>query len=435
MEARRVGAETTLQRIVGLVSAAQRSRAPIQAVADRAAKWFVPAVVAIAVAAFAAWLLFGPEPALAYAVVAAVSVLIIACPCALGLATPMSITVATAKGARSGVLVRDAEALEKLAGADLLVLDKTGTLTEGRPSIHRIAVAGDWREAEALRLAAALERGSEHPLAETILAVAAARGIEPTEATNFEAVPGRGVRGRVGDAAVALGNPAFMAEIGVDCAALASALETAQADGATVALLAVDGLAAAAFLTKDALKPGAAAAVAALKAEGLRLVMATGDGSGPAADIAREVGIDEVEAGLSPEDKHALVLRLRAEGAEVAMAGDGVNDAPALAAASVGVAMGGGADVALESAGITLLNGDLAALVRARRLSRRTMENIRQNLFFAFAYNSVGVPIAAGVLYPLFGALLSPMVAAAAMSLSSVSVIANALRLRGARLD
>ncbi|MEM6676301.1 MAG: heavy metal translocating P-type ATPase [Pseudomonadota bacterium] len=436
IEAQAVGAETVLSRIVALVAAAQRSRAPAQAQADRVAAVFVPAVVAVALLALAAWCVLGPPPVLAYAITAAVSVLIIACPCALGLATPMSVMVATGRGARLGVLVRDAEALERLAGIDTLVIDKTGTLTEGRPTLTHIEPVGDGAEDRLLALAASLERGSEHPLAAAVMAAAEARGLSLQAVDAFEAEPGRGLKGQMSGQSIALGNRALMAEIGI---ALPDALEAraaaAEATGATTVFLGIDG-APAGFLTlEDRLKAGAAAVVADLRAQGLEVIMATGDSAPAAAAIAEAAGIKQVHAALSPMEKGALVERLRGEGRSVAMAGDGINDAPALAAADVGIAMGTGADVALESAGITLVKGDLGRIVTARRLARATRRTISQNLAFAFAYNGVGVPIAAGVLYPITGLLLSPMIAAAAMSLSSVSVIGNALRLSTQRLD
>ncbi|WP_172330046.1 heavy metal translocating P-type ATPase [Mangrovicoccus sp. HB161399] len=434
MRAESVGAETTLSRIVGMVSKAQRSRAPIQAVADRVASYFVPAVVAVAVLAFLAWALFGPSPALSYAFVAAVSVLIIACPCALGLATPMSIMVATGRGAQAGVLIRDAEALERFSKVDVLVVDKTGTLTEGKPALTDTVPAEGIEAGELLSLAAALERGSEHPLAEAILAGAREADAEELSADGFEAVTGKGVTGTVGGRRVALGNAALMADEGAGTAALEAEAGKLQGEGKTAMFVAVDGRAAGIVAVADRIKETTPEAIRALHEAGLRIVMATGDAEATARAVARELGIDEVHAGVSPEDKHALVERLQADGLSVAMAGDGVNDAPALAAADVGIAMGTGADVAMESAGITLVKGDLGGILRARRLAEAAMANIRQNLFFAFVYNSAGVPLAAGLLYPLFGVLLSPVVAAAAMSLSSVSVIGNALRLRAAKL-
>ena len=434
MEAVAVGSDTVLSRIVNMVAQAQRSRAPIQAVADRVAGYFVPAVVAVAVIAFLVWLIVGPSPALAYAVVAAVSVLIIACPCALGLATPMSIMVATGRGAQAGVLIRDAEALERLAGVDVLIVDKTGTLTEGQPSLTDVIAIGDTDDARVLALAAALERGSEHPLAEAILAGAADRSAPKLRADDFEAVTGKGVKGRIEGEDVALGNPALMTDLGIDASAIEDRLAALQSEGKTAMLLAAAGQLAGIVAVADRIKASTPDAIRALHAEGLKIVMATGDSRRTAEAVARELGIDEVRAEVSPEDKGALVESFRQNGRSVAMAGDGVNDAPALAAADVGIAMGTGADVAMESAGVTLVKGDLNGIVRARRLADATMRNIRQNLFFAFVYNSAGVPVAAGILYPLLGVLLSPMIAAAAMSLSSVSVIGNALRLRSLRL-
>ena len=432
MRAERVGADTLLARIIDLVARAQRSRAPIQAMADRVAGWLVPVVIAVAAVACVAWLLLGPPPALSFAVVAAVSVLIIACPCALGLATPMSIMVATGRGARSGVLVRDAEALERLSEVDVLIVDKTGTLTEGRPSLTDVVPSTGLEADRLLALAAALERGSEHPLADAVVAGAADRGIERLDADpdRFAAVAGKGVRGRVGGHEVALGNAAMMRDAGVDPAPLEQVSNTLSAAGKSILFVAVDGKPAGVIAVADSVKETTPGAIAALHAGGLRIVMASGDNRRAAEAVGRTIGIDEVHAELGPEDKGALLDSLRARGLRVAMAGDGVNDAPALAAADVGIAMGTGTDVAIESAGITLVQGDLDGIVRARRLARATMRNIRQNLFFAFVYNAVGVPVAAGVLYPIFGVLLSPVIAAVAMSLSSVSVIANALRLR-----
>ena len=435
MRADKVGADTLLARIVQMVAQAQRSRAPIQRLADQVAGWFVPAVIAVAVIAFAVWTTVGPEPRFAHALVAAVSVLIIACPCALGLATPISIMVGVGRGARAGVLIRDAEALERFGSVDTLVVDKTGTLTEGRPSVTAIRPAEGFGEEEILRLAASLERGSEHPLADAILRAAAERGLALTEAADFDSPVGKGVHGVVEGRAIVLGGPVFLAERGVDVSALADVAEALRRDGATAVLRAVDGKAAGVFAIADPIKATTAEAIRALRGEGVRLVMMTGDNLTTAEAIARTLGIDEVAAEVLPQDKAEVVQRLRREGRVVAMAGDGVNDAPALAAADVGVAMGAGADVAIESAGVTLLGGDLMGLVRARRLSRAVMRNIRQNLAFAFVYNLAGVPIAAGALYPLFGITLSPAMAAAAMSLSSVSVVANALRLRDASLQ
>ena len=435
MKAGRVGSETTLARIVDMVAKAQRSRAPIQALADRVAGWFVPAVVVVSVAAFVAWMVVGPEPALAFAIVAAVSVLIIACPCALGLATPMSIMVATGRGAQGGVLIRDAEALERLAGVDVLIVDKTGTLTEGRPALTDV-VAGDGVDEETiLRLAAALETGSEHPLAEAIVGGAKERGIEVPQASDFRSETGRGVRGRVEGRDVALGNLSLVKAGGYDAAAFRDRGEALQSEGKTAMYVIIDGRVAGLIAVADRIKQSTPAALDSLRASGIRIVMATGDARPTAEAVARELGIEDVRAEVTPEDKHELVASLKAKGHRVAMAGDGVNDAPALAAADVGIAMGTGADVAMESAGVTLVKGNLDGIVRARSLALATMRNIRQNLFFAFVYNAAGVPVAAGVLFPLFGMLLPPAFAAAAMSLSSVSVIANALRLRVVKLD
>lgn len=434
MEARAVGSDTVLSQIVAMVAHAQRSRAPIQAMADRVAGYFVPAVIAIAVLAFAAWMIFGPTPALGYAVVAAVSVLIIACPCALGLATPMSIMVATGRGAQTGVLIRDAEALERFAKVDVLILDKTGTLTEGRPSLTDVIAFGDASQDQVLAEAAALERGSEHPLAEAILKGAEERNAAQRAAEDFEAVTGEGVKGVVEGRAVALGNAAMMAGLGVDTDAAAPRIAGLQSAGKTAMLLAEDGVLAGVVAVADRIKQTTPGAIRDLQAAGLKIVMATGDSRLAAEAVARELGIDEVQAGVSPDGKAKLIEGFKAQGRSVAMAGDGVNDAPALAAADVGIAMGTGADVAVESAGVTLVKGDLRGILRARVLARATMRNIRQNLFFAFVYNSAGVPIAAGILYPIFGVLLSPMIAAVAMSLSSVSVIGNSLRLRRIRL-
>ena len=435
MRAEKVGAETMLSRIVEMVAKAQRSRAPIQALADRISFWFVPAVVLVAVLAFLGWVAFGPSPSLVYALVAAVSVLIIACPCALGLATPMSIMTATGRGAQAGVLVKDAEALERLAAVDVLVIDKTGTVTEGRPTLTDVVAAEGFSEAEVLSLAAILERGSEHPLAEAIVAGARLRGVEMAEkAEGFAAVTGKGVRGSIGGRAVALGNAALLGELGIDASRLESQADALRRDGRTVMFVVIDGRHAGLIAVADRVKPNAAQAIRDLHESGVKVIMATGDNAVTAQAVARSLGIDSVRADMTPEAKLRLVEELRRGGARVAMAGDGVNDAPALAAADVGIAMGTGADVALESAGITLLKGDISGLVRARRLAVATMRNIRQNLAFAFGYNAIGVPVAAGVLYPLLGMLLSPMIAAAAMSLSSVSVIGNALRLRALKL-
>ncbi|MEZ2328350.1 heavy metal translocating P-type ATPase [Mesorhizobium sp. RCC_202] len=432
MRADKVGAETTLSRIVELVAQAQRSRAPIQGLADRVSFYFVPAVVLVAIVAFVAWALFGPEPSLVFAIVSAVSVLIIACPCALGLATPMSIMTATGRGAHAGVLIKEAAALERFASVDTLIVDKTGTLTEGRPRLTDIVAFDGIDENELLSLAAALEKGSEHPLAEAIVEGAAARGVKVADAQNFVAVTGKGVSGTVSGRKVALGNAAMMADLGVETSAANA--EAMQSEGKTAMFVAVDGAFAGVVAVADPVKATTAEAIRALHDKGLRIIMATGDNERTARAIASKLGIDEVRAGLLPEGKSALVDELRGKGAGVAMAGDGVNDAPALASADVGIAMGTGADVAVESAGITLVKGDLNGIVRARTLAQATLRNIRQNLFFAFLYNVLGVPVAAGVLYPLTGTLLSPMLAAAAMSLSSVSVIANALRLRTLKL-
>ncbi|TPN93111.1 heavy metal translocating P-type ATPase [Mesorhizobium sp. B1-1-5] len=432
MRAEKVGAETTLSRIVELVAKAQRSRAPIQGLADRVSFYFVPAVVLVAVLAFIAWSIFGPEPSLIFAIVSAVSVLIIACPCALGLATPMSIMTATGRGAHAGVLIKEAAALERFASVDTLIVDKTGTLTEGKPRLTDVVPVAGIDENELLGLAAALEKGSEHPLAEAIVEGAAARGLKLADAVDFEAITGKGVSGTVSGRKVALGNAAMMADLRV--ATSAANAEALQAEGKTAMFVAVEGSFAGIVAVADPVKATTAEAIRALHDKGLRIIMATGDNERTARAIAGRLGIDEVRAGLLPDEKGQLVEELRAKGAGVAMAGDGVNDAPALAGADVGIAMGTGADVAVESAGITLVKGDLNGIVRARTLAQATIRNIRQNLFFAFLYNVLGVPVAAGVLYPLTGTLLSPMIAAAAMSLSSVSVIGNALRLRTLKL-
>jgi Cu+-exporting ATPase len=434
MRAEKVGADTLLARIVQMVADAQRSRAPIQRTADKVSAWFVPAVIAVAALAFAAWALVGPEPRFAFALAAGVSVLIIACPCALGLATPMSIMVGVGRGAQDGVLIRNAVALERFEKIDTLVIDKTGTLTEGRPAVTAIRPVAGVDEDELLRLAASLERGSEHPLADAIVRAAKDRGLPLAEAQDFDSPVGKGVTGVVAGKRIALGGPRLMSELGVDVAPLEADAEALRRDGTTTIFAALDGKLAGLLGLADPIKDSTPEAVRALRADGVRLVMMTGDNRATALAVARRLGIDEVEAEVLPQDKARLVQRLRAEGLAVAMAGDGVNDAPALAAAEVGVAMGAGADVAIESAGVTLLKGDLQGLVRARRLSRAVMRNIRQNLAFAFVYNMAGVPVAAGVLYPVLGLLLSPQIAAAAMALSSVSVIGNALRLRAARL-
>jgi Cu+-exporting ATPase len=430
IEAGKVGSDTVLAQIVAMVSNARRSRAPIQGLADRVSAVFVPTVVAIALVAFVVWLTVGPDPALVFAIASAVSVLIIACPCALGLATPISITTAAGRGAQAGVLIKDAEALERMAGVDTLIVDKTGTLTMGKPKLTDTVVLADRTEADLLSLAAALERGSEHPLAEAIVEGAEARGAPRREPQDFEAVTGKGVRGKVGGRAVALGNAAMMQEMGLETGAAEAKADALRAEGKTAMFIAVDGALAGIVAVADPIKDSTAAAIRQLHAQGLRVIMATGDNERTAQAVAGKLGIDEVRAGVLPEAKKELIDQLRREGHKIAMAGDGVNDAPALAAADVGIAMGTGADVAMESAGITLLGGDLMGIVRARKLARATLRNIKQNLFFAFAYNALGVPVAAGLLYPLTGMLLSPMIAAAAMSLSSVSVITNALRLR-----
>ncbi len=434
MQAQRVGDETMLSRIVAMVASAQRSRAPIQGLADKVASYFVPAVVLVAVSAFVVWLMIGPQPALVFAIVSAVSVLIIACPCALGLATPMSIMTATGRGAQTGVLIKDAEALERMAKVDTLVVDKTGTLTEGKPELTDVIAFGKASEEDVLSLAAALEKGSEHPLAEAILNGAGKRGLAITKTDDFEAVTGKGVKGTIAGQAVALGNQAMMRDISVDVISVEKQANELRAAGKTAMFIAADGELAGIVAVADPIKATTAAAIEALHEAGLTIIMATGDNERTAMAVAGQLGIDEVRAGVLPEDKKALIDDLHSRGHKVAMAGDGVNDAPALAAADVGIAMGTGADVAMESAGITLLKGDLTGIVRSRKLAQATLRNIKQNLFFAFAYNSAGVPIAAGILYPLTGTLLSPMIAAAAMSLSSVSVISNALRLRRVRL-
>jgi len=435
IEAEHVGRDTMLARIVTLVAEAQRSRAPIQRLADAVAGWFVPAVILVSLLAFAAWSIWGPEPRLAYALVAAVAVLIIACPCALGLATPMSIMVGVGRGAEAGVLIKNAEALERLEKVDTLVVDKTGTLTEGKPAVTAIKPASGFAEAELLRLAASVERSSEHPLAAAIVAAAQDRGMSLNTAHDFDSPTGKGALGTVDGRRIALGNAPFLQEQGVDVSSLSQVAESLRGDGATAIFVGIDSKPAGVIAIADPVKASTPAALKALKADGIRIVMLTGDNRTTADAIARRLGISEVEAEVLPDQKSAVVEKLKGKGRVVAMAGDGVNDAPALAAADVGIAMGSGTDVAIESAGITLLKGDMGGIVRARRLSEAVMSNIRQNLFFAFIYNAAGVPIAAGVLYPVFGLLLSPMIAAAAMSLSSVSVIANAARLRAAKLD
>jgi len=434
MHAEKVGKDTMLSRIVEMVAKAQRSRAPIQGLADRVSYYFVPTVVFVAILAFVVWAIFGPEPSMTFAIVSAVSVLIIACPCALGLATPMSIMTATGRGAQAGVLIKDAEALERFAKVDTLIVDKTGTLTEGKPRLTDVAAAEGFHENELLGLAASLERGSEHPLADAIVEGSEERGASIVDAEDFEAVTGKGVQGKVSGRSVALGNAAMMDDLGVATEAMKPRADELRSDGKTAMFVSVDGRLAGMVAVADPIKATTAAAIRALHESGLRIIMATGDNERTAKAVAARLGIDEVRADMMPETKKALIDELHAKGARVAMAGDGVNDAPALAAADVGIAMGTGADVAVESAGITLVKGDLNGIVRARTLARATIRNIKQNLFFAFVYNVLGVPVAAGVLYPVFGTLLSPMVAAAAMSLSSVSVIGNSLRLRGLRL-
>jgi copper-(or silver)-translocating P-type ATPase len=434
MRAERVGRETMLARIVQMVADAQRSRAPIQRLADVVAGYFVPAVVGVAVLAFILWSVFGPPPAMAFALVAAVSVLIIACPCALGLATPMSIMVGTGRGAQMGVLIKNAEALERFAKVDTLVVDKTGTLTEGKPRVVAVAPAEGVDESDLLRLAASLEQDSEHPLAAAIVGAARERGLSLAASEDFESVTGMGVTGMIDGRRVALGNARLLEQLSIDASALAADAERRRGQGQTVMFVAIDGAAAGLIAVADPIKATTAEALKSLRDDGVRIVMLTGDNRTTAGAVAETLGITEVEAEVLPERKNEVIRQLREEGRVVAMAGDGINDAPALAAADVGVAMGTGADVAVESAGVTLVKGDLQGVARARRLSEAVMHNIKQNLFFAFVYNAIGVPIAAGTLYPVFGILLSPMIAAAAMSLSSVSVIANALRLRAVRL-
>jgi Cu+-exporting ATPase len=430
VEAERVGADSLLSQIVDLVSQAQRSRAPLQRLADRVSAWFVPSVIVIAVLTFIGWWFFGPEPRLAYALVNAVAVLIIACPCALGLATPISIMVASGRGAQLGVLFRDAAAIEALREVDTLVVDKTGTLTEGKPALDRVIARPPFSETEVLVLAAGLERASEHPLALAVVHGAASRGVSPAEVADFASLTGRGVSGRAGGRKLALGNAALVAEAGAQSDALRDAAEQLRRSGRTVMFLSVDGALAGAIAVGDPIKETTAAALAALKADGLKIVMATGDNRTTAEAVASQLGIDEVIAEVRPADKVKVVEKIQAQGRRVAMAGDGINDAPALAKADVGIAMGTGTDIAMESAAVTLVKGDLRGIARARQLSRATVRNIRQNLVFAFGYNALGIPLAAGVLYPAFGLLLSPIIAALAMSFSSVSVIGNALRLR-----
>ncbi len=435
LQAKKVGADTMLSQIVNMVAEAQRSRAPIQKLADNVAGYFVPAVLLVAIIAFIVWSVWGPAPAMAYALIAAVSVLIIACPCALGLATPMSIMVSTGRGAQAGVLIRNAEALERFADVDTLIVDKTGTLTEGKPELTLVTTVGDHSENDILLLAASLERGSEHPLAEAIVHGAQDRGLSLQKAQDFEAITGKGVQGTISGKAVALGNDRLLQTLGLSRGSLGQQADTLRREGKTVMYVTIDNEIAGLVTVSDPIKKTTALALKALQQEGMKIVMVTGDNIQTAKAVAKEVGIDEVMADVLPDGKAEAVKSLQAKGYVVAMAGDGVNDAPALAQADVGIAMGTGADVAMESAGITLLKGDLRGIVRARKLAEATMKNIKQNLFFAFAYNALGVPVAAGILYPVFGILLSPVIAAAAMSFSSVSVIANALRLRSVKLD
>ena len=433
MKAERVGGDTMLSRIVQMVAEAQRSRAPIQRLADHVAAWFVPAVILVAIVAFIVWFAFGPSPAFSYGLIAAVSVLIIACPCALGLATPMSIMVGVGRGAQAGVLIKNAEALERMEKVDTLVVDKTGTLTEGKPRVTRVVAQG-MSEDDLLSLAASLEQSSEHPLAHAIVVAAKEKGLSIAKADEFDSPTGKGVVGKVSGRRVALGNIKMMSDLGVDVSALEAEGDALRKDGATVIFAAVDGKAAGLLAIADPIKATTSQAVKELQNAGIRVVMLTGDNKTTAEAVARQLGIDEVEAEVLPEDKGRIVKKLQSEGRVVAMAGDGTNDAPALAAADIGIAMGTGTDVAMESAGVTLLRGDLMGIVRAQKLSKSVMRNIRQNLFFAFVYNMAGVPVAAGILYPAFGVLLSPVMAAAAMALSSVSVIANALRLKTVKL-
>jgi Cu+-exporting ATPase len=434
IRAEKVGRDTLLARIVEMVAAAQRSRAPIARLADRVASWFVPAVIAVALIAFAAWAVFGPQPRFAYGLVAAVTVLIIACPCALGLATPMSIMVGVGRAASLGILIKNAEALERMERVDTLVVDKTGTLTEGKPKVVAIAPTDGFDEAALLRFAASLERASEHPLAAAIAAAAAARGIAVLPVNDFDAAAGKGVRGSIEDRRVAVGTEQFLSELGIAVEASREAAERLRQDGATVVFVAIDHRLAGLIGIADPIKATTPAALKQLQAQGIAIVMLTGDSRATARAVAQKLGITEIEAEVLPDRKSAAVEALRRKGRVVAMAGDGVNDAPALAAADVGIAMGTGTDAAIASAGMTLVKGDLAGILRARNLSAATMRNIRQNLFFAFLYNAAGVPIAAGALYPLFGLLLTPAIGAAAMALSSVSVVFNALRLRRAAL-
>ena len=432
MRAEKVGADTLLSQIVHMVAAAQRSRAPIQRMADQVSAWFVPVVIAVALLTFGAWIVWGPNPAFSYALITSVAVLIIACPCALGLATPMSIMVGVGRGAQHGVLIRDAEALERMEKVDTLVVDKTGTLTEGRPRVVHVEPAAGFEAEDVLQKLASVERASEHPLAMAVVAAAQERKLQLTEVTDFNSPAGKGVVGMLGNVMLVSGADKFLAEHGIDVSPLNGAAEQQRAKSATVIFVGLGGRLGGFVAIADPIKQTTPAALKSLREAGVRMVMLTGDGRTTAQAVGKELGIDEVIAEIFPEDKAAIVQRLRSEGRVVAMAGDGVNDAPALAAAEVGIAMGTGTDVAMESAGVTLLKGDLMGIVRARKLSHATMKNIRQNLFLSFAYNVAGIPLAAGVLYPLFGLLLSPVVAAAAMALSSVSVIANALRLRSA---
>lgn len=434
MQAEKVGSDTLLSQIVQMVAEAQRSRAPIQRLADQISGWFVPIVIVVALAAFGAWTLFGPEPRMAFGLVAAVSVLIVACPCALGLATPISIMVGVGRGAEAGVLIKNAEALERLERVDTLVVDKTGTLTEGKPKVVSIVVAAGFLEADILRFAASVERSSEHPLADAIVRAAKERDLDLGQAADFDAPTGKGVTGRVEDKTVLLGSAAFLKSSGVETQQLDKQAEGLRAEGATVIIVAIESRLAGIIAIADPVKQSTPDALRALAAEGIKVIMLTGDNRTTANAVARQLGIADVEAEVLPDQKSGVVTKLQKSGQIVAMAGDGVNDAPALAAADVGIAMGTGTDVAMESAGVTLLKGDLGGIVRARRLSRVTMSNIRQNLFFAFIYNAAGIPIAAGVLYPTFGLLLSPIIAGAAMALSSLSVVGNALRLRMVRI-
>ena len=434
IRAARVGSDTVLARVVAMVAAAQRSRAPIQALADVVSGWFVPAVIAVAVTTFVAWSVWGPPPAMGFGLVNAIAALIIACPCALGLATPMSIMVGTGRGARAGVLVRNGEALELMEKLDTLVVDKTGTLTEGKPKLTQVIALGDIPQGELLHLAASLERASEHPLAAALVEAAAARGITLAKAGHFSALPGKGVTGMVQGRRIAVGNAALLASLDIDTAVLSAEADRLGRESAGVMLVAVDSQPAGLLAVADGVKEGAAAALATLHDEGIRIIMLTGDSRTTAEAVAGRLGIDEVIAGVLPEEKAEAIKQLQAEGRFVGMAGDGINDAPALAQAQIGIAMGTGADVAMESAAVTLIKGDLQGIVRARRLSRAVMRNIRQNLFFSFVFNALAVPIAAGILYPWFGILLNPMIASAAMSLSSVTVVTNALRLRHIRL-